>query len=116
MTYLATYTAPAHQRLMLEMFQNIINFTVDIKGPNVATRLCDIQVCEMEEFLLQAYDASPQTLQSAGLTGVPTAELETWARQLRQQSRALRRHMPYEQRQAHSDGLGFASHPTRSAT
>jgi hypothetical protein len=96
MTYLATDTAPAHQRLMFEMFQNMIHFTVDIKGPDAAARLCDLQARTMDEVLLQAYDVGPQILQAAGLTGVPTAELETWARQLRQQSRALRRHMPYQ--------------------
>ena len=96
MAHLATDTVPAHQRIMFESFQNMIHFTVEIKGPDAAARLCDIQARAMDEVLLQAYDVGPQILHAVGLTGVPTAELETWARQLRQQSRALRRHMPYQ--------------------
>ena len=96
MTYLATMAAPAHHRFMFERFQAMINFTVDIKGPHEAARLCDLKACEMDEVLLQTYEVGPQTLHTPVLIGVSTAELEIWTRQLRQQSRALRRHMPYQ--------------------
>ena len=98
MANLMPVTAPAHHQLVFELFQVKVNLTFDIEGPDAAARLCDRKACEVEEFLLGADGIGTQTLQAAGLMGVPTAELEAWAQQLRQQSRTLRGHLPDQQR------------------
>ncbi len=93
MDHPAIITALAHQQNAFAQFQTQISFMIDIKGPDVAAQLCDRKAREVDEFLSQAYEIGAPILQAAGLKDVPTAGLEAWVRQLRQQSRALRRHI-----------------------
>lgn len=73
------------------LLQGRIRTTLDRQGPAAAAQLCDEKADAFDDILDRAEDPDTLMTESLRIAGLDPADIDTWARALRRQSRQIRR-------------------------